>query len=141
MSTACDFLVIGAGPAGMAAAATAAQLGVSTTLVDEQPAPGGQIYRNVPFGITVEAPKGWTLDNSRSQTLVTFTGPTPEIRGQLQKSKRRNHQNTWNLSGLLRRQSNADLSSGLLAARPAQKTRGLGRYEKSARLFEWFEVK
>jgi NADPH-dependent 2,4-dienoyl-CoA reductase/sulfur reductase-like enzyme len=47
MNASCDFLVIGAGPAGMAAAATAARLGVSTMLVDEQPAPGGQIYRNV----------------------------------------------------------------------------------------------
>ncbi|MBM3340874.1 MAG: FAD-dependent oxidoreductase [Betaproteobacteria bacterium] len=47
MSSACDFLVIGAGPAGMAAAATAAKLGVSTLVVDEQPAPGGQIYRGV----------------------------------------------------------------------------------------------
>ena len=41
----CDFLVIGAGPAGMAAAATSARLGVSTLLVDEQSALGGQIYR------------------------------------------------------------------------------------------------
>lgn len=47
MNADCDFLVIGAGPAGMAAAATAARLGMSTTLVDEQAAPGGQIYRNV----------------------------------------------------------------------------------------------
>lgn len=47
MSGACDFLVIGAGPAGMAAAATAAGLGISTLLVDEQSAPGGQIYRGV----------------------------------------------------------------------------------------------
>lgn len=45
MSSACDLLVIGAGPAGMAAAATAAKLGVATLLIDEQPAPGGQIYR------------------------------------------------------------------------------------------------
>ena len=47
MSASCDFLVIGAGPAGMAAAATAARLGVATLLVDEQAAPGGQIYRGV----------------------------------------------------------------------------------------------
>jgi NADPH-dependent 2,4-dienoyl-CoA reductase/sulfur reductase-like enzyme len=47
MSTVCDLLVVGAGPAGMAAASTAARLGVSTQLVDEQPALGGQIYRNV----------------------------------------------------------------------------------------------
>jgi NADPH-dependent 2,4-dienoyl-CoA reductase/sulfur reductase-like enzyme len=47
MSTPSDFLVIGAGPAGMAAAATAARLGVSTLLIDEQAAPGGQIYRGI----------------------------------------------------------------------------------------------
>ncbi len=40
-----DLAVIGAGPAGLAAAATAAGLGLDTVLVDEQPAPGGQIYR------------------------------------------------------------------------------------------------
>lgn len=47
MSKPVDFLVIGAGPAGMAAASTAAKLGASTVVVDEQSAPGGQIYRNV----------------------------------------------------------------------------------------------
>ncbi len=39
--------VIGAGPAGLAAAACAAGLGVETILLDEQPAPGGQIYRAI----------------------------------------------------------------------------------------------
>ncbi len=43
----CDIAVIGAGPAGLAAATTAAKLGFSTVLLDEQPAPGGQIYRGV----------------------------------------------------------------------------------------------
>ena len=42
-----DVIVIGAGPAGMAAATTAAALGLKTALLDEQPRPGGQIYRNV----------------------------------------------------------------------------------------------
>jgi NADPH-dependent 2,4-dienoyl-CoA reductase/sulfur reductase-like enzyme len=42
-----DLVVIGAGPAGMAAASTAAGHGLSTLVVDEQPAPGGQIYRAV----------------------------------------------------------------------------------------------
>jgi octopine oxidase subunit A len=42
-----DFAVIGAGPAGMAAAALAAELGLDTLLVDEQDAPGGQIYRGI----------------------------------------------------------------------------------------------
>ncbi|MEO8806444.1 MAG: FAD-dependent oxidoreductase [Burkholderiaceae bacterium] len=39
--------MIGAGPAGMTAALTGASLGLKTVLLDEQPAAGGQIYRNV----------------------------------------------------------------------------------------------
>ena len=42
-----DLIVIGAGPAGMAAAITAAGLGLKTLLLDEQPRAGGQIYRDV----------------------------------------------------------------------------------------------
>jgi NADPH-dependent 2,4-dienoyl-CoA reductase/sulfur reductase-like enzyme len=42
-----DIAVIGAGPAGMAAAAQAAALGVKTLLLDEQAGPGGQIYRHI----------------------------------------------------------------------------------------------
>jgi NADPH-dependent 2,4-dienoyl-CoA reductase/sulfur reductase-like enzyme len=37
--------VVGAGPAGLAAALAAADLGCAVTLVDSAPAPGGQIYR------------------------------------------------------------------------------------------------
>ncbi|MDP2519581.1 NAD(P)/FAD-dependent oxidoreductase [Shimia thalassica] len=42
-----DLIIIGAGPAGMAAAATAARGGAKVVLLDEQPRAGGQIYRNV----------------------------------------------------------------------------------------------
>ncbi len=42
-----DLVVIGAGPAGMAAAAQAAELGLSVTVLDEQHRAGGQIYRDV----------------------------------------------------------------------------------------------
>jgi len=42
-----DLVVIGAGPAGMAAAAKAAELGLSVSILDEQSRPGGQIYRDV----------------------------------------------------------------------------------------------
>ena len=42
-----QLLVIGAGPAGMAAALTAANHGVEVAVVDEQAQPGGQIYRNL----------------------------------------------------------------------------------------------
>lgn len=43
--TSCDLLVIGAGPAGMAAATTAAEHGANVFLLDEQQQAGGQIYR------------------------------------------------------------------------------------------------
>ncbi len=42
-----QLLVVGAGPAGLAAATTVSAHGVSCALLDEQPAPGGQIYRAV----------------------------------------------------------------------------------------------
>jgi NADPH-dependent 2,4-dienoyl-CoA reductase/sulfur reductase-like enzyme len=47
IKSAYDLVVIGAGPAGLAAAAEAAGLGLDTVLLDEQAAPGGQIYRAV----------------------------------------------------------------------------------------------
>jgi NADPH-dependent 2,4-dienoyl-CoA reductase/sulfur reductase-like enzyme len=41
----CDVLVIGAGPAGLAAATRAAETGASVAMVDDNPHPGGQIWR------------------------------------------------------------------------------------------------
>ncbi len=41
-----DIIVVGAGPAGMAAAVTAAEAGRSVALLDDNPTPGGQIWRN-----------------------------------------------------------------------------------------------
>ncbi|HZZ95111.1 MAG TPA: NAD(P)/FAD-dependent oxidoreductase [Usitatibacter sp.] len=42
-----DVAVIGAGPAGLAAASLCARAKLSTVLFDEQAAPGGQIYRGI----------------------------------------------------------------------------------------------
>lgn len=47
MTTIFDLAIIGAGPAGMAAAVEADRTGLSVALLDEQPAPGGQIYRQI----------------------------------------------------------------------------------------------
>lgn len=45
-----DVLVVGAGPAGLACATGCAQHGLSVALADEQPSPGGQIYRGIADG-------------------------------------------------------------------------------------------
>jgi len=42
-----DLIVVGAGPAGMAAAVKAGACGLRVLILDEQARPGGQIYRNV----------------------------------------------------------------------------------------------
>lgn len=42
-----DVAVVGAGPAGMAAASLTARHGLATVIFDEQAAPGGQIYRAI----------------------------------------------------------------------------------------------
>jgi NADPH-dependent 2,4-dienoyl-CoA reductase/sulfur reductase-like enzyme len=42
-----DLAIVGAGPAGLAAATTAAALGIDAVVLDENPSPGGQIYRAV----------------------------------------------------------------------------------------------
>jgi NADPH-dependent 2,4-dienoyl-CoA reductase/sulfur reductase-like enzyme len=42
-----EIAIIGSGPAGLAAAGLLGEAGCEVTLIDEQPAPGGQIYRGV----------------------------------------------------------------------------------------------
>jgi NADPH-dependent 2,4-dienoyl-CoA reductase/sulfur reductase-like enzyme len=44
----CDILIIGAGPAGLAAALAAAPSAAAITIVDDNPLPGGQIWRDGP---------------------------------------------------------------------------------------------
>jgi thioredoxin reductase/bacterioferritin-associated ferredoxin len=43
----CDLLIVGAGPAGMSAAIAARECGLRVIVIDDQAAPGGQIYRNI----------------------------------------------------------------------------------------------
>ena len=45
----------------------------------------GARYKNGYFCVSLEAPAGWHLDNSRLDALVGFTGPLPEVRGELRR--------------------------------------------------------
>ena len=49
MNRRCDLAIIGAGPAGMCAALEAAHHALTVLVVDEQPRPGGQIYRQAAY--------------------------------------------------------------------------------------------
>ncbi len=51
-----DLAIIGAGPAGMSAAAEASATGANVVLFDENPAAGGQIYRGIEHNTTVRRP-------------------------------------------------------------------------------------
>lgn len=56
-----DIAVLGAGPAGVGAAVTAARTGARVLVVDEAPQTGGQVYRALPDGITL-APEARSPD-------------------------------------------------------------------------------
>lgn len=43
-----DLIIIGAGPAGIQAAITAAEAGMQVTIIDSNPQPGGQYYKQIP---------------------------------------------------------------------------------------------
>ncbi|MEQ8923393.1 MAG: FAD-dependent oxidoreductase [Marinovum algicola] len=56
MAETADLIVLGAGPAGISAALGAARRGLRTLILDEAPAPGGQVYRAPAQGLTL--PRG-----------------------------------------------------------------------------------
>ena len=55
-----DLVIVGAGPAGLAAACSASGCGLEVALVDEQASPGGQLFRNV------QSPRVQTLLNKEN---------------------------------------------------------------------------
>lgn len=67
-----DVVVVGAGPAGIAAGATAAQSGRSVAIVDDNAQPGGQIWRGGAKGSHSVAGRGWfeRLAQSRVQVIA-----------------------------------------------------------------------
>jgi NADPH-dependent 2,4-dienoyl-CoA reductase/sulfur reductase-like enzyme len=58
MSDAARVVVVGAGPGGIAAAAVAAESGCRVVLLDENPSPGGQIWRSASFVVSGKVPHG-----------------------------------------------------------------------------------
>jgi D-hydroxyproline dehydrogenase subunit alpha len=71
-----ELAVIGAGPAGLAAALTAAQAGVQVTLIDEYPKPGGQYLKGAAHPqatapVSATERKGRALLRQLAQTDVT----------------------------------------------------------------------
>lgn len=67
-------VIVGGGPAGIAAAIEAARAGVSCTLIDEAPRPGGQIYRQPPREFDVRDPRVLGKDFARGQHLRAAFG-------------------------------------------------------------------
>lgn len=71
MSDRYDIIVVGAGPAGIAAATRAAATGLRVCLADDNPAPGGQIWRR--GGIHSSAANRW-LDMLEAVPVVCLQG-------------------------------------------------------------------
>lgn len=63
----CDVLVIGAGPAGLAAARMAAQAGVHVVCIDERAKAGGQYYKQPGTGFAIDAQR---LDGQFAQGIA-----------------------------------------------------------------------
>lgn len=76
-----DLLIVGAGPAGLAAARAAAASGMTVTLVDDQPAPGGHLLVD-PVEIDGMAADAWirtVLDELAGQKNVTLLPATTAL--------------------------------------------------------------
>ncbi|OII65967.1 FAD/NAD(P)-binding oxidoreductase [Streptomyces sp. CC53] len=73
MTAPADLAVVGAGPAGLAAAVTAADLGLSVTLIDAGERPGGQFYRHPAPALRARRPEalhhGWRHFAARARRL------------------------------------------------------------------------
>jgi len=70
-----DILIIGAGPAGLNAARTAAEAGANVGVIDDNALPGGQIWRQGP-GHRATGPARAVLDALAARTNVTLLSGT-----------------------------------------------------------------
>jgi NADPH-dependent 2,4-dienoyl-CoA reductase/sulfur reductase-like enzyme len=69
-----DVAVLGGGPAGMAAATEAARGGARVVLLEESPAPGGQVYRAPPAGFEMKPDRDRQEGDALRAALVA-SGP------------------------------------------------------------------
>jgi thioredoxin reductase/bacterioferritin-associated ferredoxin len=75
-----DFVIVGGGPGGVAAAIKAAQAGVDVTLLDENERPGGQCFRQFEKGFTVTDSSVLGMDfNEGEQLLQQFSSMQNKI--------------------------------------------------------------
>jgi thioredoxin reductase/bacterioferritin-associated ferredoxin len=65
-----ELVILGAGPGGLAAAIEASRAGASVTLLDENPKPGGQIYRQFHEGFRLTDPRILGHDYVRGLKLL-----------------------------------------------------------------------
>src|SRR4051812_1365821 len=65
-----DVLIVGGGPAGLAAAAECAFYGLTVGLADERPTFGGQIYKQLGVGFHVSEPRRLGRDYLRGRALI-----------------------------------------------------------------------
>ena len=70
----CDVLVVGAGPAGMAAAVAAAASGASVVVIDDNPVPGGQIWRDGPGASLPPEARHWREALARHANIRVRSG-------------------------------------------------------------------
>jgi NADPH-dependent 2,4-dienoyl-CoA reductase/sulfur reductase-like enzyme len=68
--TAAECVVVGGGPAGLAAARTAAHYGVRVLLVDENSELGGQYYRQMPGEFRIDATGGGGTETVEGRRLI-----------------------------------------------------------------------
>ncbi|AYM14964.1 MULTISPECIES: NAD(P)/FAD-dependent oxidoreductase [Hyphomicrobiales] len=65
-----DVAIVGAGPAGMSAAIRLRELGASVVVIDEQPSPGGQIFRGVERNVKSPVFEALGTDYQKGQALT-----------------------------------------------------------------------
>ena len=65
-----ELVIIGGGPAGLAAAIEARRAGVQTTLIEERETLGGQIFKQPPPGFLVKRPAAMGADHQAGRRLI-----------------------------------------------------------------------